>query len=185
MNYGESVANKIDPPIIPQHGCHEKPEGARKRDTIESRLSDSTGYLVRQTHQAFIRLLELRLSDQDISISMWFFLRLLRTEDGRSQKELSQLLGLAQPTTVNMMDNLEKRGLIRRIRNAEDRRVVNIFLTRSGRKLANELVQIAESVNSAALATLNTKQTSDLRSLLNEVKASLESEIEILTWNSS
>src|SRR5690349_1883492 len=92
----------------------------------EELLSGSMGYLVRRTFRAFTRVLEQRLVAEDISISMWFFLRLLWEGDERNQKEISDELGLTPPTTVSAMDNLEKRGLIVRKRNPQDRREILI-----------------------------------------------------------
>ncbi|MEA3196410.1 MAG: hypothetical protein QOF32_462, partial [Gammaproteobacteria bacterium] len=42
-----------------------------------SKVGFSTGYLVRKTFRAFTRSLEQRLAPHDVSLSMWFFLRLL------------------------------------------------------------------------------------------------------------
>src|SRR5437867_7075837 len=89
---------------------------AKQRSALAP-LEDSMGYLVRRTFRGFTRALEKRLARHNITISMWFFLRLLWEGDGRTQTELSKELGLTQPTTVSAMDNLERRGLIRRHRN--------------------------------------------------------------------
>jgi len=131
-----------------------------------SLLEESMGYLVRRTFRAFTHALEIRLSRHDVTISMWFFLRLLWEGDGRTQKELAEELGLSQPTTVSAMDTLEKRGLIRRVRNTDDRRKVNIHLTRSGKQLKSKLIGYAEEVNAVALAGMSPKDVAQARKLL-------------------
>src|SRR3954447_5449463 len=62
-------------------------------------------------------------------------LGLLRTlSDGpRRITELAELEGLAQPTTTIMIKQLEQEGLVRRERRSDDRRVVLVDLTESGR----------------------------------------------------
>src|SRR5262245_15459067 len=113
---------------------------------IENSLSDSMGYLVRRTFRAFTRCLEQRLATHDISISMWFFLRLLWEGDGRTQKEISRELGFTPANTVAAMDNLEARGFIVRKRNTHDRREIHIHLTAAGRQLKEQLMHYAEEV---------------------------------------
>lgn len=136
-------------------------------------LDESMGYLVRRTFQAFTRGLEQRLAPHGVSISMWFFLRLLWERDGLSQKEISHELGLTQPTTVAAMDNLEGRGLIRRHRNLDDRRKVNIHLTPAGTALREVLAPFATEVNAVALTDFTDVERETLQRLLLRVNAAL------------
>lgn len=137
-------------------------------------LAVSLGYKVRRTFRGFTQSLEERLAPHKISASMWYFLRLLGERDGLTQREISAELGLTPPTTVNAMDILEKRGLIYRNRNAEDRRKTNIFLTRAGRQLALELLPIALDVNRVATQDLSAAEQTTLFGLLERVTLALE-----------
>ncbi|HEY0941474.1 MAG TPA: MarR family transcriptional regulator [Steroidobacter sp.] len=129
-------------------------------------LDDSMGYLVRKTFRAFTRALEQRLAEHDVSISMWFFLRRLWEGDGLTQKDLSAELGLTQPTTVAAMDNLERRGLIRRSRNPDDRRKINIYLTSAGKDLKRSLSKYATEINEIALSGFSKSEVATLRDML-------------------
>ncbi len=142
-----------------------------------SSLENSMGYLVRRTFRAFTHALEFRLAAHDISLSMWFFLRLIWIEDGQTQKELSDELGLTQPTTVSAMDVMEKRGYIERCRNREDRRKVNIYLTPAGRALEKQLLPYATEVNAIALETLSAQERRLVTELLQRMNRSLNAEI--------
>lgn len=137
----------------------------------------SIGYLVRKTHRSFTRSLEKRLKEHGISISMWFFLRLLWEEEGLSQKQFSEQLNLTQPTTVSAMDNLEKRGLIRRVRNETDRRLTNIFLTDAGRALQGDIIHVAGEVNSIATNAVSPWEVEALRDMLTRLNAALELDV--------
>ena len=46
--------------------------------------SESSGYLVRDAHRAFQRLLERRIAAYGVTRGQWYFLRVLWNEDGRS-----------------------------------------------------------------------------------------------------
>ena len=50
---------------------------------------ESDGYLVRDAHRAFQRLLERRIAPHGVTRGQWYFLRVLWTKDGLSQRELS------------------------------------------------------------------------------------------------
>lgn len=149
------------------------------------RAEESMAYLVRQTFRAFTHVMEQRLRDHDISISMWFFLRALWDEDGRTQKEFGAELGLTQPTIVAAIDNLEKKKLVQRKRNVVDRRKVNVYLTPAGKALRGELVHYADEVNAAGLKDLSVAETIALRSLLLRVIASLEEDAQQFKANES
>lgn len=151
-----------------------KPEAAEDKYAT----SQSTGFLVRKAHRSFSRSLEKRLKEHGISISMWYFLRLLWQKDGLSQKQCSEELNLTQPTTVAAMDNLERKGLVRRVRNGKDRRMVNIFLTDKGRRLRAEIIHYVSEVNSIATAGLSDWELQALHSILARVTTALEQDIE-------
>ena len=139
-------------------------------------LDESMGYLVRKTFRAFTRSLELRLAEHDVSISMWFFLRRLWEGDGLTQKELSKELGLTQPTTAAAMDNLERRGLIRRSRNPGDRRKINIYLTSSGKDLKPRLAKYAAEINEIAVRGFSKPEVATVRDLLSRMMEALNAD---------
>ncbi len=132
------------------------------------------GYLVRQTHRAFTRALQARIAPHGVSIGMWFFLRALWQEDGISQRALSQRVGMMEPTTASALTNMERKGLVRRIRNRTDRRIVNVFLTERGQGLRRELLPLAAEVNEAALRGVSVSEVAQLRALLAKIQARLD-----------
>jgi hypothetical protein len=102
--------------------------GEAKEGPASVSTSASIGYLVRETHRAFSRSLQARIGPHGIAVGMWFFLRALWEEDGISLRVLSQRVGMMEPTTFTALRNMDRRGLIRRVPNQCDRRVINIFL---------------------------------------------------------
>ena len=138
--------------------------------------SRSVGYLVRQTHRAFTRALQARIAPHGVSIGMWYFLRVLWQEDGISQRELSQRVGMMEPTTASALNNMERKGFVRRLRNRTDRRVVNVFLTERGRALRRELLPLAADVNDVAVRGLSVDELGRLRALLGKLQAGLDSD---------
>jgi len=134
----------------------------------------SVGYLMRETHRAFMRELQLRVAPAGVTPGMWFFLRVLWQEDGLTQRELSQRVRMMEPTTVTALNNMERRGLVRRVPNPVDRRKVNIYLTARGRRLKAELLPHAIATNALALNGLAPGDVEELRRLLRHMKANLD-----------
>jgi DNA-binding MarR family transcriptional regulator len=158
---------------------------ARRRDAAPSAEppeddilppSRSVGYLIRQTHRAFTRALQARIAPQGVSIGMWYFLRALWQEDGIRQRELSQRVGMMEPTTASALNNMERKGFVRRLRNRTDRRIVNVFLTERGRALRRELLPLALAVNEAALRNVSSDELARLRVLLAKLRAGLDAD---------
>jgi DNA-binding MarR family transcriptional regulator len=143
-------------------------------DAAPQLAETSIGYVIRQAHQSFNQSLEARLAPHGLSSAMYFFLRLLWEQDGITQREISEKLGLTPPTTVSAMDNLEGKGLIKRSRNTDDRRKTNIFLTKRGRDLEVKLRQRAIEVNDVALAEISAADRDRTIALLGQMMQALK-----------
>lgn len=128
---------------------------------------------MRETHRAFLRALGARVSRHRISIGMWYFLRALWEEDGLTQRELSRRVRMMEPTTATALESMERRGLISRRRNSEDRRKINIHLTDEGRRLREVLLPYAMEVNRVALAGIPAKKIPLLREQLDRMRHNL------------
>jgi len=106
----------------------------------------SIGYQVRQTHRLMQRYLQLKIDPHGVSLGMWYFLRALWDKDGRTQRELSVIVGTMEPTTLTAIRSMERGGLVKRVRNSKDKRKINVFLTERGHKLKEELLPLAKEV---------------------------------------
>ena len=52
--------------------------------------------------------------------------------------ELARRLSISAPSTSSIVDRMEEHGLVERVRNSEDRRVVHVAVTERGRELVSE-----------------------------------------------
>ena len=103
----------------------------------------SSGYLVRDAHRAFQRVLGRRIARFGVTRGHWYFLRVLWIRDGLTQRELSARVGMMEPTTVIALKSMEKAGLVRRARSREDARRTHVWLTPIGRRLERQLLPVA------------------------------------------
>jgi DNA-binding MarR family transcriptional regulator len=70
-----------------------------------------------------------------------------------------------------MLDKLEARGLLERSRSIEDRRVVNLELTKEGNAIAVQLPSIAPVVLNRRLKRFTKAEFEEFRRLLNKFLA--------------
>ncbi|MFZ5620835.1 MAG: MarR family winged helix-turn-helix transcriptional regulator [Pseudomonadota bacterium] len=78
----------------------------------------------------------------------------LTNRPGLRVSELSQALSLHQSTTSNLLDKLEKKGLVERRRGGPDQRVVQVFVSAAGQALVARAPRPVQGAISAALAQL-------------------------------
>jgi MarR family transcriptional regulator, organic hydroperoxide resistance regulator len=149
-----------------------KPKSARRSVEFPPRLS--SGYLVRDAHRAFQRLLERRIVPYGVTRGQWYFLRVLWTSDGLSQRELSARVGMMEPTTVIALRSMEKSGLIHRVRSDDDRRKVRVLLTAKAKRLRNELLGMARAITVEAEEGIAARDLAAFRRVVARMTANLD-----------
>ena len=68
-----------------------------------------------------------------------------------NQLELSKRVGIASTTAVPALDNLEKRGLVQRVRDPKDRRKYYVSLKDEGRRLVDDIMPEIADLHSTSL----------------------------------
>ncbi|MGH8436630.1 MAG: MarR family winged helix-turn-helix transcriptional regulator [Pseudomonas sp.] len=136
-------------------------------------LENSLGFLVCDTARYIKRVLYARLAPYGIPGSCWFVLRALWQRDNVSQRELSAMLGLAEPALMMSLRSMERLGLVSRKRDETDKRRINILLTQRAHDMEEELLGVADEINRAMLATISEKERSVMMSSLRAVHAEL------------
>jgi DNA-binding MarR family transcriptional regulator len=112
--------------------------------------NDRLAHLVKDATRALVRALQMRLAEHAVSFGHWTYLRILWEGDGLTQRELSEQAGVTEPTTFSALKAMERLGYIRR-RRRRDRKQIDILLTAKGRRLRDQLVPLAQDVNSIAV----------------------------------
>jgi DNA-binding MarR family transcriptional regulator len=135
---------------------------------------ESDGYLVRDAHRAFQRLLERRIAPHGVTRGQWYFLRVLWTKDGLSQRELSERVGMMEPTTVIALRSMEKAGLIRRVRSTDDRRVTHVRLTPKAKRMRDGLLKLAREINAQADDGLSSNDITVFRRVIMRMTKNLD-----------
>ena len=139
-------------------------------------FGSSIGYQLRKTYRMTEFYIQMKLSRHNIQIGMWYFLRVLWIEDGLTQRELSQRVGATEPTTLEQLRKMEKRGLIERRRDVIDRRKTIVLLTAEGKKLKSRLLRYVDDLNAVAFRGFKEQEISDLLQCHHRVRENLRKE---------
>jgi len=137
-------------------------------------LAESLGYQIRTTHRLFQRALQTELEKAGVTLGTWYFLRVLWSEDGITQSQLSQRVGTMEPTTLSAIRDMVRNGWVRRVPHAQDRRKINIYMTDKGRALRDQLLPVAYAVIASASTGLTDREKTMLISLLRAMQANLQ-----------
>ncbi len=78
----------------------------------------------------------------DITPQQWTALNILWKEDGISQAELANRTYKDYPFTTRLLDDLEAKGLVRRVRDKNDRRMNRIVLSEKGRAFKSSIYPV-------------------------------------------
>ena len=82
----------------------------------------------------------------DLTEQQWRILRVLWDGDELSAIELADRTLIPAPSLVGILNRLERRQLVKRLRNKRDRRSVIVAITRDGRKLKESVAPRVEQV---------------------------------------
>ena len=142
----------------------------------ESVPDDRLAHLVRDAGRAFNKRLQVRLQKNNVSFGHWTFLRILWTSDGLTQKELSDLAGVMEPTTFSAIQAMEALGYVVRKQKPENRKNMYVHLTPKGKALKKALVPLAVDVNHVAVHGVSQAELLTTRKVLLKVIENLAQE---------
>lgn len=109
----------------------------------EVRAPRGVGYRAKLMSQLFTRRFQERLEPYDLTPFHWLILCCLWEQDGLATSALGEQLRQVGGTLTGVIDRMEERGIVRRERDASDRRIWRIWLTEAGRQLEAVLPDLA------------------------------------------
>ena len=94
-------------------------------------------------------------------------------QDGRTQADLAEALGVEPPTVTKMLQRMEAADLVSRRPDVSDRRAIRVRLTPKGRRLRGRVEKLWAELEAQTVAGLSDRQVASLRSLLNAIEGNL------------
>ena len=106
------------------------------------RMENSVGYLVKRLSMVVSRELDRRMEVLGLTDAQWKPLLGLQQGVGKTAADLARAACHDTGAVTRLLDRLESKDLIRRVRSEEDRRVVNLELTPEGSQVAAEVPKV-------------------------------------------
>ena len=117
------------------------------------RAEESVGYLIKRVMASIMVEADKRLEEHGLTSAQWSPLLKMKHAGGRATvAELSRWLVMDAGAMTRLLDRLEKKGLCKRVRSTEDRRVVKVELTPEGEAAIREVPAVLAEVMNAHLA---------------------------------
>jgi DNA-binding MarR family transcriptional regulator len=137
-------------------------------------LEEEAFLSLQRTASLLLQALGRQLKGHDLTPAQYNTLRILRgaEPDALTCGEIGERLVSPGPDVTRLLDRLEERGLVTRLRDAEDRRVVRARITEAGIDLLNGLDEPVGRVLGQLLGPLGKERLRTLVALLEEARGS-------------
>lgn len=106
---------------------------------------EEIGFIIARTHRTMLNTLNQRLVEEgfDLTSEQAIVIMRLSIQDGLTQQELSDAIFKEKSSVKRLIDNLERKNMIVRIMDQNDRRNKRIHLTHGGRILQENMSKVA------------------------------------------
>ena len=132
---------------------------------------ESVGYLMKRVMMSVVYQVDKRLDVHELTSAQWGPLMRLQTTGGSTVAELARWLQVDAGAMTRLLDRLEKKGLCKRVRSTEDRRVVKVELTPEGAASIQQVPAVLSEVMNAHLAGFSKSEWHALKTYLQRMLA--------------
>ena len=130
---------------------------------------ESVGYMMKRIMQSLVYQVDRRLDVHGLTSAQWGPLMRLRVAGPSTVADLARWLQLDAGSMTRLLDRLEKKGLCKRVRCTEDRRVVYVELTPEGDTAIAEVPAVLAAVMNAHLAGFSKTEWQALKGYLQRI----------------
>jgi DNA-binding MarR family transcriptional regulator len=132
-------------------------------------IADFRATLTRIKCASSERLLRLGISMAQLNI-----LYTLQRSGDMTMSRLADGLNVSDSNATGLIDRMEERGFVERTRVPEDRRIVMVRLTDSGRRLLEEVDALSDELLRSTLSRVKPSQLAGIASAVAELRAAVE-----------
>ena len=143
-------------------------------------FQNNIGFIVNKTAKAFVKALDSELREKvGVTVGQWKVMVMLVNQDGLSQKEIAERLGLEGPTLIPIIDKMEKDELVVRKIDPYDRRNNRIYRTEKANELWNEMVKCAAKIRQVSLKDIPEENINITKNVLENIYQNLRNQFDI------
>ncbi|KND58886.1 Transcriptional regulator, MarR family [Candidatus Burkholderia verschuerenii] len=135
-------------------------------------LSESVGYLISRVRSTMWNMVtQQTTSELGITSTQASIMFMLAVGKCATAADIAREYGIDASAVTRLIDRLEKRGLLSRVRSEADRRVVRLALTDDGRAMAEKVPPIFTSVLDKLLTGFSPEEVGFLKNMLRRILA--------------
>ena len=140
-------------------------------DGAHYEVGESLGHRLVSLMALMRREVELRMAQHGLTDAQWKPLWMLKTGRAATAIELAREMMTDAGAITRMLDRLEAKGLLERVRSETDRRVVDLRLTAAGEAAVENVPHVLASVNNDFLRGFNKQEFQQLRGFIERMTA--------------
>jgi len=129
-------------------------------------MAESMGHLLFQLMLSMRREIETRMAEHGLTDAQWKPLLMLKLGRAGTAFELAREMCVDAGAMTRMLDRLESKRLIERVRSETDRRVVHLQLTAEGESVVEHVPHVLAAVNNDFLRGFNKQEWAQMKELL-------------------
>jgi DNA-binding MarR family transcriptional regulator len=119
-----------------------------------------------------------RLVKLGVSMTQIHILSMLEHHGEMAMSRLAEMLDVSDSNATGLVDRLAERGLVERVRDLEDRRVVTVRPSQKGRDVLDEVQLMRDDLLRQVLARLEPEQAERLADALADVRDAVVAEVQ-------
>ena len=104
---------------------------------------------------------------EDLTFSQIEILHFIGISGEKTMKSIAEHLKITPPSVTELITEMEKRNLVKRIDSKKDRRVVSVILTQSARKNYISMSKSKELILNKIVSKLSSKDKKELMRIIN------------------
>lgn len=132
---------------------------------------DRVAILVKKAALEFDKAANPELARHGLTTSQYKVLKFLYAQPTRNAKvvDVERYYSMTHPTTIGLLDNLEKKGFVTRATNPDDRRSKLISLTAKADEMEDGLIALGNRLEDSFTANLSPEEREELVGLLQKL----------------
>jgi DNA-binding MarR family transcriptional regulator len=130
--------------------------------------------LIALTGQAMRSYADQRLKTYDLTVEQLQVLKQIDGDGGQPQNRLSVLTGKSPANITRILDRLEKKNRIVRQLNPDDRRSSLVFLTKEGKALHDEVINLFDGLRSELAKGIELEKQQVAAEVLKKIRENIE-----------
>lgn len=136
-------------------------------------MKDSIAIMIKRLGQEFDKLSNKVLAQYDLTASQFKVLKfiMMKPEFSVRQIDIENYFSMSNPTVTGIIQNLEKKELIERVANPEDKRSKVIRVTEKVRGMEDDITRIGKELEEQFTRKLTDEEKYILRTILNKMIA--------------